>query len=160
MKKKSTEYHFDSLAALLLFGVFAVCVAMVLLIGADAYRRLVARDEAAHDRRTCMQYVATRVRQAERPDRISVEEFGGVEALVLADSEGCVTRVYYYDGHLMELYTNAENVLSPEAGEQVMEACGLTFSLEDGLLTVTMIDTEGEQSTLRLSLHSGEEGSV
>ena len=160
MKKRAREYHFGSLAALLLFGVFAVCVALVLLTGADAYRRLVARDGMAHDRRTCMQYVATRVRQAEKPDWISVEEFGGAQALVLADSFGCVTRVYYYDGHIMELYTDAENVLSPEAGEKVMEACGLTFSLEDGLLTVTMIDTEGEQSTLRMSLHSGGEDSV
>ena len=160
MKKRTTEYHFAGLAALLLFGVFAVCVAIVLLIGADAYRRLVARDETAHDRRTCMQYIATRVRQAERPDRISVEKFGDEEALVIADSEGCVTRVYYYDGHLMELYTDAGNILSPESGEQIMEVCGLTFSLEDGLLTVTTIDTEGEQSTLRLSLHRGEEAGI
>ena len=157
MKKRTTEYHFAGLAALLLFGVFAICVALVLLIGADAYRRLVARDETAHDRRTCMQYVATKVRQAEGPDRISVEDFGGVEALALADSLGCVTRVYCYDGHLMELYTDAGNILSPEAGEQVMEACGLEFSLEDGLLTVTTIDTEGEQSMLRLALRSGKE---
>ena len=154
MKKRTTENYFAGLAALLLFGVFAVCVAIVLLVGADAYRRLVARDGAAHDRRTCMQYVATRVRQAERPDRINVEEFGGGNALALADDLGCVTRVYYYDGHIMELYTDAGNILSPEAGEQVMEACGLDFSLEDGLLTVTVTDTEGGQSTLRLSLRS------
>lgn len=160
MKKRKTEYHFAGLAALLLFGVFAVCVTIVLLIGADAYRRLAARDETAHVRRICMQYIATRVRQAEGPDRISVEEFGGGNALALADSLGCVTRVYYYDGHIMELYTDAGNILSPEAGEQVMEACGLEFSLEDGLLTVTVTDTEGEQSTLRLSLHSGGEDGI
>lgn len=156
MKKRSTNYHFDRLAALLLFSVFAVCVTAVLLVGADAYNRLVRRDAAVYDRRTCMQYVATRVRQAEEPGLVKVEAFGSGNALVIADSAGCITRVYYYDGHLMELYTDADTVLSPQAGEWVMEAGGLEFSLEDELLTVTTIDMEGEQSTLRLSLRGGE----
>lgn len=156
MRKKVTEYHFEGLAALLVFGVFAACVAIVLLVGADAYRRLVARDGTVYNRNTCMQYVATRVRQAEGPDRISVEEFGGVNALALTDSVGYITRVYYYDGHIMELYTDIDNVLSPEAGEQVIEAGGLDFSMEDGLLTITVIDPEGKQSTLMLSVRGGE----
>lgn len=160
MKKRTTEYHFAGLAALLLFGVFAVCVALVLLFGADAYRRLVTRDGIVHNRSTCMQYVATRVRQAEGPDLISVEEFDGVNALALADSMGYITRVYYYDGYIMELYTSADNILSPKAGEQVIEAGGLDFIIEDGLLTITLIDTEGEQSILRLSVNGGEEAGI
>lgn len=157
MKKRVTEYHFDRLAPLLLFSVFAVCVAIVLLVGADAYKGLVRRDGEVHDRRTCMQYVAARVHQAEGPDYIKVETFGSGNALVIADSSGCITRVYYYDGHLMELYTAAGTLLSPESGERVMQTGGLELSLEDGLLTVTTIDMEGEQSTLRLSLCGGEE---
>lgn len=160
MKKRVTEYHFAGLAALLLFGVFAVCIAIVLLVGADAYRGLVTRDGAVYNRSTCMQYVATRVRQAEGPDRISVEEFGGVNALALTDSLGYITRVYYYDGHIMELYTDADNILSPEAGEQVIEAGGLDFTMEDGLLTITVTDPEGKQSTLRLSVRGGKEAGI
>lgn len=156
MKKRATKYHFDSLAVLLLFSVFAICVTAVLLVGADAYSRLVRRDAAVHDRRTCMQYVATRVRQAQEPGLIKVEPFGSGNALVIADGAGCITRVYYYDGYIMELYTDADTVLSPQAGEWVMEAGGLDLLLEDGLLTVTTIDIEGAQSTLRLSLRSGE----
>lgn len=157
MKKRVTEYHFDRLAVLLLFSVFAVCVTVVLLVGAEAYRRLLERDGAVHDRRTCMQYMATKVRQAEAPDLVAVEAFGGTDALVIADSAGCVTRVYYYDGHIMELYTAADALLEPEAGERVMDAGGLELSLLDGLLTVTTVDTEGNRSTLRLSLRSGGE---
>ena len=157
MKKRVSEYHFDGLAALLLFGVFAVCVMIVLLTGADAYRRLVRRDEAVHDRRTCIQYVTTRVRQAESPDKVQVEEYGNGNALVLTDDAGYITRVYYYDGYIMELYTDADTVLSPEAGEQVIEAKGLELSLEDGMLTMIVIDMQGEHSILRMSLHSGGE---
>ena len=53
------------LSVLLLFSLFAVCVLFVLLFGADAYRRITERDQAAYDRRTCAQYLAAKVRQAE-----------------------------------------------------------------------------------------------
>ena len=47
MKRKPIQHQMDGLIALLLFGVFAVCVLAVLLTGADAYRRLTERDRRA-----------------------------------------------------------------------------------------------------------------
>lgn len=61
MREKRVKHHIDGLVALLLFGVFAACVLVVLLTGADAYRRLTERDQAAYERRTGVQYIATRV---------------------------------------------------------------------------------------------------
>ena len=95
MKRRLTEYRFNGLIALLLFGVFAVCVLGVLLTGADAYRRLTERDKDAYNRRTYVQYMATRVRQAAGAGSVSVEDFGGEDALVLLDGKGWATRVYY-----------------------------------------------------------------
>ena len=51
MKRTRIHYHLDGLIALLLFGVFAVCVLAVLLTGASAYQRLTQRDMAAYDSR-------------------------------------------------------------------------------------------------------------
>ena len=145
--------------ALLLFGVFAACVLLVLLTGADAYRRLTERDQAAYDRRTCVQYVATRVRQADCAGGVSVSEFDGVPVLELHETiEGTdyVTLVYCYDGWLRELFAAADAGLDPEAGETVMEAQDLALSLEDGLLTVAVTDSRGMVNTLVLSLRGGE----
>ena len=145
--------------ALLLFGVFAACVLLVLLTGADAYRRLTERDQAAYDRRTCVQYVATRVRQADCAGGVSVSEFDGVPVLELHETiEGTdyVTLVYCYDGWLRELFAAADAGLDPEAGETVMEAQDLALSLEDGLLTVAVTDSRGTVNTLVLSLRGGE----
>ena len=36
MREKRVKHHIDGLVALLLFGVFAACVLVVLLTGADA----------------------------------------------------------------------------------------------------------------------------
>ena len=78
---------------LLLFGVFAVCVLIVLLTGAKAYRGLTERDRTAYDRRTCVQYIATKVRQGDVEGGVTVEPFGDTAALCMRQY-GFVTRVY------------------------------------------------------------------
>ena len=155
MRKRAIQHHFDGLAALLLFGVFAVCVLAVLLTGADAYRRLTQRDQAAYDRRTCVQYLATRVRQADHAQGIAVEDFGGGSLVLNADSP-YPTWIYCQDGWLMELFCLAEDRPGPEDGQRLMEAQKLELSLEDGLLTIQITTELGEEDTLMLSLRSGE----
>ena len=65
MRRRGNQHQLGGLLMLLLFGVFAACVLILLLTGARAYRRLTQRDQAAFDRRTCVQYLATRVRQGD-----------------------------------------------------------------------------------------------
>lgn len=157
MREKQVKHHIDGLVALLLFGVFAACVLVVLLTGADAYRRLTERDQAAYERRTGVQYIATRVRQADHAGGVAVEDFGGVDALVLGADEVYAARVYCYDGWLMELYALAEEPMEPRDGQKILEAEALSLSLEDGVLEAVLTATDGTQETLRLSLRSGEE---
>ena len=154
MKKQGIRHQMDGLLMLLLFGVFAVCVLAVLLTGAKAYRGLTQRDQAAYDRRTCVQYIATRVRQGDVAGGVAVEPFEDTTALAMTQ-DGYTTRVYWYDGYLMELYTSEDAELSPEDGEQIMPLESLTLSMEDGLLTAE-IGCEGAVDTLRVALLSGE----
>ena len=133
----------------------AVCVLIVLLTGAKAYRGLTERDRAAYDRRTCVQYIATKVRQGDVEGGVTVEPFGDTAALCMRQY-GFVTRVYCYDGWLMEMYTFEDAELTPQDGEKVMPLSGLSFDLEDGLLTVELQSGEGVTDTLRLALRSGE----
>lgn len=152
MKRQSIKHQMDGLLMLLLFGVFAVCVLVVLFTGAKAYRGLTQRDQAAFNRNTCIQYIATRVRQADEEGGIAVESFGGVPALNLT-SEGYTTRVYCYDGWLMELYSFEDAQLEPQDGEQIIRLDSLELALEDGLLTARLDGAD----VLCLSLRSGEE---
>ena len=160
MKQRTVKHNIDGLAALLLFGIFAACVLSVLLSGAGAYRRLTQRDLAAYDRRTGLQYVAARVRQADRQGAVTVEEFGGAPALCLEDAEGYFTWVYYYDGYIAELYTSGDDGLTPADGDPVIAVQSLEFALKDGLLSVHMTDAQGQEDTLLLSLRGGEGGAA
>ena len=157
MKRQGTKHQIDGLLMLLLFGVFAVCVLIVLLTGARAYRGLTERDRAAYDRRTCAQYLTTRVRQGDVSGGVSVEPFGDTTALCM-EQYGFVTRVYCYDGYLMEMYTFEDAELTPQDGEKIMPLEGLTLTLEGGLLTAELQMDGGVTDTLRLSLQGGKRG--
>lgn len=159
--RQEKDHSLNGLLALLLFGVFAACVLSVLLMGADAYQRLTERDRASYDRRTAAQYIATRVRQADRAGGVTAGTFGGTDALELwetAEGGTYVTRVYCYDGWLRELFTDASGDFSPEDGEKVLEADALTVTLSSsGLLTAEITAADGTVQQVVLTLRSGGE---
>lgn len=157
--KRSNVRKLGSLAALLLFGVFAVCVLSVLLTGADTYRRLTARGDDSYDLRTGLQYVATKVCRAESGAAVSVGDFGGETCLVLAehiDEDIYLTRIYCHEGWLCELFTPEDGEFCPEDGERVMELDSISFSLQGTLLSCTVPDADGSPVTQLLSLRGGE----
>ena len=159
MSMKKHGYHLEGLMALLLFGVFAVCLLMVLFTGADSYQGLTRRDRISDNRRVCAQYLATRVRQADADGAVAAGEFGGGDALLLTqDIDGMeyVTRIYVSGGYLMELFSAADSELAPEDGEKLMAARALSASLSDGLLELSLTPKEGTAVELTLSLRSGE----
>ncbi len=151
MKKNAITHNLDGLAALLLFAVFAASVMAVLLTGAKAYRGVTRRDQEAYNARTAVQYVAQRVRQADSLYGITLEDFEGVECLVLGQGEPYITRLYCYEGWLMELYCLAGESFSPEDGERIIEAQELKLSLDQGMLGVQMLTAQEEAPGSRTS---------
>ena len=129
---------------------------VVLLTGADAYRRLTERDQAAYERRTGVQYIATRVRQADHAGGVAVEDFGGADALILGADETYAARVYCYDGWLMELLCERGWELEPQNGQTITKAQSLTVEEpEPGLLHLCYTGADGGLSTADVYLRSG-----
>lgn len=160
---KIQKNHLEGLIALLLFGVFAVCLLIVLLTGADAYNGLTTKDKAAYDSRVCGQYIATQVRQNDDMGSVSVTEFGDGKALSLAkeiDGENYVTLIYEFDGYLMELFCAQGTQLAPEDGAQIMPVSDFSVSMEGRRLQISYgnggEDAENAETTMVLTLRSGE----
>lgn len=168
MEKEMVKSHMDGVFVLLGTGVFAVCILLVLLSGADTYRKLARRDASSYDRRICCEYVAAKVRHADAAGCVWVGDFSGApsqqgDTLVLTeqvDGTTYLTRIYYYDGWVRELYSAEGGSFSPEDGDAVLEARSLAFTLRAGLLTVETVDGSGDFSELCLALRSGEGGSA
>ena len=160
MKDNKKERKLSTIAALLLFAVFATGVLAVLLSGANIYRSLVQRDEAVYDSRTCSQYLLSKLRQIHEPGAVSVAKFGQTEALMITqvvESESYVTRIYCHNGWLMELFSVADGEFSPEDGEKILPASKLQVSRQGGLITVVVTDKNGQTRQLRYSLRGWEE---
>ncbi len=139
MKRDGSKW--TSLAALLVFTLFALCLMLVLLTGAGVYRRLTENGDVRYARQTTMQYLSTRFHQGRNA---RVEDFQGSEALVFSENYGdqtYLTRVYCYDGYLMELFSAEAAQLAPEDGEKILPVSQLAFTLEEDLLC---IDLDGE----------------
>lgn len=146
------------LAALLVLAVFAVGILGALLGGAGIYRRLTWRDQTAFNGRTCAQYIATRVRQAS--GMVEIAHFGAVDALVIPETiqgETYLTRVYCYEGWLMELFTAESGSFEPQDGEKLLPAQELVLELEKGLLRASITDSGGQTQDLYLYLREQEE---
>ena len=135
---KHRTFPSSQVLALLCLTVFALCLLLVLLSGASSYRQLVERSEASYTRRTALQYLTTRVRQAES---VGLEEFDGCDALLLEETlegERYATRIYWYEGWLRELYTVPGAKLPARAGTAILETGELSLQQEGNLLTVTL----------------------
>lgn len=161
MKHRLKQQSISALAALLVFGVFAVGILSVLLSGAGAYQRLTERDRLAYDSRTCAQYVATKVRQAGASGAVRVESFGGVDALVIVqvyDGVEYWNRIYCHDGWLKELFTAAEGEFAPEDGEKILQAQKLELEWQGSLLCIELTDGNGTPMELNLALRTEEVG--
>lgn len=146
--------------ALLVFGVFVVCALLVLLMGADTYQRMTERDKATYDSRMAVQYLTTRIRQADLEGSIRMEELDGINTLVATEkTEGKIyeTRLYCYDNWLMELFTETGCSFSPGDGEKILKAEDLSFCLKDDQLQVELLLPKEEKQQLFFHLRSEQE---
>lgn len=149
---KERPFRITDMLALLTLAVFALCILLVLLTGASFYRDLVDRGETTYTHRTALQYLATRVQQAQI---VKSGELADCPALILEETLGeeiYTTHIYCYEGWLRELYTVPGAELDPNDGEKLLEAQGFSLSRQEKLLTVTL----GEDS-LFLYLPAGSE---
>ena len=155
MKNPNNARSLSALAALLTFALFAIGILSVLLGGANVYRRLNQRDQQSYDSRTCAQYITTKLRQAPAPDAVVIAPFGDGDALLITEiiEEGTyLTRVYCYNGWLMELFTVSDGEFAPEDGEKILPLQALSLSLDGSLISVSLTDPEGLSQQLTLHI--------
>lgn len=155
MRNQAKERSLSALAALLTFALFAIGILSVLLGGANVYRQLNQRDQKSYDRRTCAQYIATKLRQAPAPEAVAIAPFGDGDALLITETikeDTYLTRVYCHNGWLMELFTISDGEFAPEDGEKILPLQELSLSLDGSLISVSLTDTDGLSQHLKLHI--------
>lgn len=151
MKTLTPKRHVvDLLFTIALFGVFAASALLVVLIGANVYKSTVRGMNANFNMQTSLTYVSAKVRQNDTENAISLGEISGLPALVLKQTVGenvYHTLIYEYDGKLCEIFTRADNPVTPSEGNAIMDVDSFNMEqLENGLFRFSCADSGGETS--------------
>lgn len=159
MKKQTKQKYLDQLLTLLLFTVFLTSVLLVLLTGADVVNKLSARDQKNYNQRTTIQYLATRIRQADQSGMISVSTMGDSDAFVIKeviDDTPYETWIYCYDGYLCELFSESGMELEAEYGEYILPLSSLQINETDSCFQLDLQLEDEWEDRLIITLRSKE----
>lgn len=159
MGKMRRQHNIDGLLVLLLFGVFAASILMVLLTGADAYKRLTDRDDSSYDMRTGAQYISGKLRQAVSGDNVSIEDFGGTPAICMTETikgKEYITRIFYHDGYIREIFSAEDVDLTPDDGWKVLRSGGLDIFRDGNVMKVVITEESGKETTVISALRQRE----
>lgn len=139
-----------SVTVMLLFGIFAACVSLVLIMGARVYQSVTERDNLTVSVQAVKQYLIMKTRSMDdAANRIYVADFegtrqshGGVLSFYESAGGGEYKTLIYCDGtNIRELFADKDIEFEQGMGEIIMEADALEFEeTEGGILTAVWID--------------------
>ena len=144
MKRVIRGRSIDTIFVLIVFSIFAFSVLMVLMLGASVYRNINDISRENEQGHTALSYIWTKTKNFDNAGSISVGDFAGAPALFIDEKIGETffrTRVYYHNGWLMELYSEATLEFSPRDGDRIVQVDELSFrEVENTLIEVTVND--------------------
>jgi len=149
--------------ALALFCAFSACMLLVLMTGANVYRKSLTANDERYYERTALAYVKTKLRGGNIAGGVSIEAYGDGDALVLSEEiGGTIYKTYIYTayGAMREIFTEEGFRIDPFEGSVIVPVGGLSFEFADsGLLKMTLESTGGDIIVSYVSILDGEEAS-
>ena len=153
--RRSVEHGMQGVFVFVLLGLFALMSTLMVLLGAQMYRSTVANATDNNNQRVLSAYLRSMVRAEDGLGAVRLEEYDGTKAIALYEEIGdsqYVTWIYLYDGQLREQFTSAGYDFDPEDGTPIAEAGRFEPSLENGLLTVELINGANEVEEVQVAL--------
>ncbi len=149
MKQQSfrTGFYTIGIAALFLVGFL-----LLVLFGARSYQNTVEVQTCNNDTRALLSYVSARVRAGDSTDAVHIAGSAYGDLLTIADTDGYETRIYLYDGALMEEYAAADAPLAPETAQTIGSTRTFSITEEGARLLVT---TDAGTVCIRLRSEGG-----
>lgn len=164
MQKQTKHRHMiDILFVLSLFCVFAASSVLLIIFGADVYKKTIRQMDSNYTARNSIAYITEKIRQSDTSDSVQLVFQEDTQVLLLTtviDGITYATSLYEYDGYLYELFSRTDIELPLDAGQPVMELQELFFSqVKPNLLEITFTDTSEKTYSIHVSMHSHMEDS-
>lgn len=154
-RNPARKHSTDILFVLVLFLVFTSSALAVILLGARVYQSTSSRMESNYNVRTALAYVSEKIRQNDESGAVSLCELDGIPALTLSqrmEDTSYITYLYFQDGALKELLTEASREVSAEQGTAIISLKSFSVrETDDGFYSIRAENDQGE--TLSLLIH-------
>ena len=154
-RNPARKHSTDILFVLVLFLVFTSSALAVILLGARVYQSTSSRMESNYNVRTALAYVSEKIRQNDESGAVSLCELDGIPALTLSqrmEDTSYITYLYFQDGALKELLTEASREVSSEQGTAIISLKSFSVrETDDGFYSIHAENDQGE--TLSLLIH-------
>lgn len=151
--EKGSLRIFRAVLFMLFIAILLVCMAF----GVMVYSKIVDESAVTSDERLSLDLLLNDVRADDAIESVQTGDGPQGPALVLIEREASgtyETRIYSFDGVIMQEYAIAGSPYSPSAAIPVVRSGSFDFSYESGLLTVF---TEHGSSSVALRSYSGNE---
>lgn len=125
---------------LMLLVVFFAALLLALIAGVQVYRSISAIQVNNSTRREGLELITNLVRANDETSSIATGQGPEGRALVVVenlDSGTYETRIYLYDGKIVQEYSQAGTQYTPAKASEVCESSSFDFSYSHGLLSVT-----------------------
>ena len=142
-QRSESGRNFGRFFTVLLFALFIITLLIAIMAGTGLYRTLVDVRDQADASRLATGLIANSVRAADAVDAVGSGQGPEGRSLVLTenlDSGTFETRIYAYQGRIVEEYALADAAYTPEKATPIVESQSFAFSYENGLLTVDTDD--------------------
>lgn len=129
-----------------LLCVFIIGALVMMNVGVHVYKNTIENNAENFRLRASLSYVATKVRQYDTVDSVQVQEEEGIPVLILKetlDTGIYETRIYCYEGRMMELFQEQNLEHHLEDGIEVMELEELSMEMQGK--SISLIAKDGEQ---------------
>ncbi len=161
---KETKGKLSIVFTLMLFAVYTFSALFLAIIGVDVYEKNVESSEKNYNVRTSVLYLTEKIRQNEMQESVRIDNTSSSQAIVLSQeiNENIYeTWIYIENGYLCEVLVPENFEVIENIGQKIMPINQLEFSInENGLLSLNVVDENGENYKASIFLESYENGGV
>ena len=138
-KKRTSGEATKGIAPIILFALFVILLLLALVSGLRSYASEVASSDESKATRLSVGFLTNTVRSFDSSGFICTGDGPEGEALVLAEHTPAgvfETRIYAYQGNLLQEYALADAAYSPESATVLFPTDEFNFSVDGDLLTI------------------------
>lgn len=155
MREIKKRHSMDVFFVLCIFLFCAISLLGMVFVGARTQQKINQSTEENFHMRTSLMYISNKAKFFHEEGKISIENFEGMATLVFEeeiDGIKYTTKVYMYDGCLMELFTEKDYKLGADSGTIITELSSFEVKeINDGLIEVTVESPQGKKGSVLIS---------